>query len=111
MDILEQGKTYTFNYTGNQQIAHIPYPCILKFRCWGGNGGSDGYRGGYGGYAEGKYTLLKPNTNFYIHVGGNGASSVTGKGGGYNGGGNAGPSGNSGAGGGATHIAFVPGLL
>lgn len=111
MILNQEGKTYSFSYTGGEQIADIPYPCILKFRCWGGNGGADSARGGFGGYAEGRFKLIKWNTKLYIYVGGNGRSSCSGTGGGYNGGGNAGRSGTSGAGGGATHVALVPGLL
>ena len=97
------GESKQFNYTGNVQQL-ILTPGIYQFECWGAGGGSDdNNRGGYGGYAKGILETEK-NITAYIYVGGAGASRARGYGGGYNGGGNAGNIGTSGAGGGATDI-------
>lgn len=96
------GESIQFNYTGNVQKIEL-LPGVYQLECYGAGGGSDSYRGGYGGYAKGIFETEEIVTA-YIYVGGAGASSVSGRGGGYNGGGNAGGTGTSGAGGGASDI-------
>lgn len=101
-----------FTYTGTVQQFTAPATGNYTFELYGAQGGSDGGAGtgGLGGKTTGIVSLPKGMT-VYIVVGGKGADSATGTGGGYNGGGNAGSVGSSGAGGGATHIAFADGLL
>jgi hypothetical protein len=110
-----------FNYTGAAQSFTIPLYGTSKLEVWGAQGGSTGisasYIGGLGGYSYGN-TFFSKDKNVYIYVGGAGVGatdmyqSLTG---GYNGGGNV--TGNNSvnhytsSGGGATHIANIPGLL
>ncbi|BCS85846.1 hypothetical protein prwr041_17390 [Prevotella herbatica] len=110
-----------FNYTGAVQSFTIPLYGTSKLEVWGAQGGSTGisasYTGGLGGYSYGN-TFFSKDKNVYIYVGGAGVGatdmyqSLTG---GYNGGGNV--TGNNSvnhytsSGGGATHIANIPGLL
>ena len=96
--------TATFNYTGGVQTYTAPCTARYKLEVWGAQGGKDSGTGGKGGYAVG-YVDLNTGDKLYVVVGSKGADSTAGRGGGYNGGGNAGTSGSSGAGGGATHIA------
>jgi hypothetical protein len=85
---MQIGETKTFNYTGNVQSISL-MPGQYKLECWGAGGGNDSQRGGYGGYSYGHIDINQQQT-LYICVGGAGASAASGRGGGYNGGGNAG---------------------
>lgn len=99
-----------YNYTGGVQSVILPRG-TYKLEAWGAQGGKDAtYYPGHGGYTTATYTITA-DTTVYIVVGGVGASSACGTGGGYNGGGNAGAYGSSGAGGGATHFATATGTL
>lgn len=91
--------TYTFNYTGSEQIFTVNAAGTYKLETWGAQGNSD--TGAYGAYSVGTISLNKGD-KLYINVGGTTTSGA----GGYNGGG----TGNHG-GGGATHIAKASGLL
>ena len=94
-----------FNYIGGTATFNATYAGYYKLEAWGAQGGSDGPRGGYGGYSMGIMQLSVGN-KLYVTVGGRGDDCRAGAGGGFNGGGNAGPYGCSGAGGGATHISY-----
>lgn len=99
------GETKTFNYTGGIQSFTVPNNGLYKLEVWGAKGGnaySGGVSksGGNGGYSCG-YVELKKNQILYIVCGG-----IT-----YNGGGTGSYAFSYGNGGGATHIAKVPGLL
>ena len=101
----------TFDYTGDVQEFVAPYTGTYILETWGAQGGSFeglGNYGGYGGYSIGALTLTK-GEKLYIYVGGQPNSYA----GGYNGGGNGGNYGGQAGygGGGATHIATMPGLL
>ena len=111
----------SFDYTGSEQVFTAPVSGTYKLETWGAQGGtvSSAYRGGYGAYSTGKIFLEK-STNLYINIGGVGEITSLSAGqiatGGYNGGGTGAnyipQSGRmAGGGGGATHIAFVSGLL
>ncbi|MBQ7820476.1 MAG: hypothetical protein IJ341_12380, partial [Bacteroidales bacterium] len=127
-DVCTNGEVYDFGYTGNEQIFTAPCEGEYSLEIWGAQGGQALCNGsvcgtpGYGGYSYGQITL---NTNevLYINVGGQGGTGslsacATG---GYNGGGTGTNDGGgcgtpydneaSGGGGGATHIATLPGLL
>lgn len=86
--------------------------------CYGAAGGSYNatYHGGYGGYTYGTYSSSQDQT-IYIYVGGAGTGGIAGSAytGGYNGGGSIYSWGDGNerrsTGGGATHIAFISGLL
>ena len=108
-----------FSYDGQIHSLTIPYTGKYKLQVWGASGGGaneGSSRGGYGGYSEG-FAELNANDVLYICVGGKGnpSNGSTAGAAGYNGGG----TGNNrsmdnivrGAGGGATHIAKVTGLL
>ena len=114
--------TFEYNGTdgtdGSVQTFTVPATGEYNFEAWGGQGGN-GYltsgttTGALGGYSKGTATLTK-GTTLYIYVGGkgqDGSASTDAKVGGYNGGGSTTASGKGGAGGGATHIATVEGLL
>lgn len=131
MAITAIGESQSFSYTGTIQEFEVPATGLYQLEVWGARGGSVNYKGewvvnntGYGGYSKG-YTVLEKGEILYIVCGGepnkncsaNAGTTVT-QAGGYNGGG----SGNMGkpssgtayyttAGGGATHIAKVSGLL
>lgn len=113
--IFEAGDKINCAYSG--EIKNIILPKgIYRLECWGGAGG-DGRsgstnKGGTGGYSVGTYTIDKETTLFLISggKGNSGATSLSIKTGGYNGGGNSGYN-YGGSGGGATHIALVTGLL
>jgi len=108
-------------HTGSVQQFVAPKDGTYKLEVWGAQGGSTSisasYIGGLGGYSYGNSFLSKDKL-IYIYIGGAGVGatdmyqSLTG---GYNGGGNV--TGNNSvnhytsSGGGATHIATVPGLL
>lgn len=101
------------NYTGTVQTFTAPVSGTYLFECYGAAGGSantkssplaNGSTGGLGGYASGKVYLVEGQT-VYAYVGGQGTlASALNTGGGYNGGGHAGPGGYGG--GGMTHISF-----
>lgn len=106
--------TANFGYTGGVQTWKVPYTGYYYIEAWGGGGGNDASRGGYGGYVQ-SYTYLDANTTLSVVVGGsgwqqNGVSYNWSSPGGYNGGAGAGRTGSSGdysgTGGGATHIAL-----
>lgn len=116
-------REYIFNYTGGEQKFVVPVSGTYKLEVWGAQGGnSRDINGGYGAYASG-IANFTTNTNIYIYVGGQGESNNTwglvGKEilGGYNGGGSVPVNTNCcgghmpSAGGGATHLSYVSGLL
>ena len=106
----EDGRVFTFDYLGREEVFMATCPGEYKLETWGAQGAdySDTNYGGYGSYSVGKIELTK-NEKLYINVGGQGVEFT----GGYNGGGNAGTGGSQTAyaGGGATHIALKSGLL
>ena len=119
--------TYTFDYTGNEEIFNPACSGTYKLEVWGAQGGSSTYNnfsnvGGFGGYSSGNIDVVK-GEKLYINVGGKGQSVVyTPSNGtieynediGYNGGGYASywiNNSSYGGGGGATHIALTSGLL
>lgn len=113
-----------FGYYGDVQEFVAPYAGTYKLEVWGASGGTAGlFLPTLGGYSVGT-THLNKGQSVYIYVGGQGSVCSIGYGnnrpyaaGGYNGGGacyaskNGDYVRNSGAGGGATHIATVQGLL
>ena len=116
-------KTFSanFEYTGEIQKYTVPKSGLYKLEVWGGQGG--GYvnatkdNGGRGGYSAG-HKYFSKGTALYIACGGYGETSRGGiSADSFNGGGHCGrcTSGDGvqylGAGGGATHIAFVDGEL
>lgn len=117
-----------FGYTKNVQTFKAPEALTYKLQCWGAQGGSVqlSYEtgkpfagGGKGGYSYGDANLTQGKV-LYVYVGGTPAPQTKMTSdcyleGGYNGGGHAfwwrDDNINNGAGGGATHIASVAGLL
>ena len=100
----DKDNTWTFDYTGGEQIFTAPIANSYKLEVWGAQGG--GVVPGYGGYSTGQVSLSS-NENIYVVVGGAGivSTDVT-NGGGYNGGGHGTNVAQPGSGGGgATHIA------
>ena len=99
---------WAFDYTGGEQTFTAPVSGTYKLETWGAQGESysSNYFGGYGGYSSGKMTL-EGGKILYINVGSQGVSHT----GGYNGGGNVNDVDYGKAGGGATHIADLSGLL
>jgi len=85
-------------YTGSVQTFTAPSATTYKLEVWGAQGGG-ATSTNQGGYAYGKASLTTSNT-LYVCVGSQPTNTTNG---GYNGGGNAGNSGQPG--GGATHIA------
>lgn len=83
------GQVLNYDYTGGVQSIMLP-PGNYKLECWGAQGGSySPHYGGAGGYSVGILTITQ-DTDFYIYVGGQPASSTTdatATSGGYNGGG------------------------
>jgi hypothetical protein len=99
-----EAQTKQFNFTGGQQSWTVPSGVSsIKIEAYGASGGNDGNSGGNGGYASGNLTVTAGQT-LYFYVGGQGIGCVSGSGGGFNGGGNAGYSGCSGGGGGASDV-------
>lgn len=115
------------DYSNQVQTKTITEPGYYKLEVWGAQGGDSyvegdaNYRGGYGGYSQG-IIKLDSETNLYVVIGGSGKRCVCqtsqtccGENGGYNGGGKSlqytKGSTYYGSGGGATHIAMIPGLL
>ena len=91
---------WTFDYTGGEQTFVAPLTGTYKLETWGAQGSSSySGAGGYGGYSVGNINL-DASTKLFINAGGKG---------GYNGGNYI--SGGGPAGGGATHISTVTGLL
>ena len=112
---------FNFDYTGSEQTFVAPVSGTYKLETWGaqgGNGANGLTIGGYGGYSVGTIDL-KENATIYINVGGQGlfntkSSENLDSYGGYNGGGNSSNYYKNkyvSGGGGATHIAYVSGLL
>ena len=106
----EKNPYYTFEAKANKKYF---------IQCYGAQGGSyyNYNPGGYGGYTFGTFSA-KENTKLYIYIGGEGTGSIPNDiiPGGYNGGGAVASGWADGnekraSGGGATHIALVPGLL
>lgn len=117
-EIFSVGSVGEFDYTGDIQTTTLT-PGTYILETWGAQGGygmNETYRGGYGGYSVGTITLTE-STTLYIAIGGQGTNGISNvdavNSGGYNGGGSS--KSNTakyvGAGGGATHIATVDGLL
>ena len=116
---VQEGKATEFDYTGAEETFVAPENGYYLLETWGAQGGSTpDYHGGYGAYSSG-LVYLHSNQVLYLNVGGqgeNGDASVT-RNGGYNGGGNVSSSFDQpdnrdvAAGGGATHIATISGLL
>ena len=122
---------FDFDYTGGEKEFIAPYDGYYKLETWGAQGGdatsyngAEVLLGGYGGYSTAEIYLSKDD-KLYVNVGGTGVDNYVSNGtsllvsGGYNGGGTAigfsqaSEVNNviSGSGGGATHIAFKPGVL
>ena len=101
-------ETMNYSYTGAVQTFVAPKTGTYQLEVWGAQGGYDNSSkpGGNGGYSVGA-AELKEGETLYVYVGQSGTSRVRGTGGGWNGGGNAGTLGVSGAGGGATDIRTV----
>ena len=119
--IYKQIFNWEFAYTGEEQIFTVPVTGTYKLETWGAQGGnaSSEYYGGYGGYSFG-IIKLSAGQNVFVNVGGSGITSTSNTAGyldgGYNGGGRlytiaSSCSNTAGSGGGATHMAFVQGLL
>jgi hypothetical protein len=105
-------QTTIFNYTGGQQTVALAAG-TYDINAWGANGGNSGNsRAGIGGYSTGTLNLSS-TTTLYINVGGTpiytGVSGL--QPGGYNGGGTGYANATGRAGGGATHIATLTGVL
>lgn len=97
-------QTKHFNYTGGQQSWVVPNGVSsIQIESYGAAGGNDTAGGGYGGSASGDLAVT-PGETIYFNVGGQGSGCVSGWGGGFNGGGNAGQYGCSGGGGGASDV-------
>lgn len=103
--------TRTFGFAGYSQSMYVEKSGYYYMELWGGAGGQDASRGGYGGYLK-TYVYLNAGQTIYVTTGGAGISqngdgySTT-----YNGGaaaGHTGSSGNySGTGGGATSVTLT----
>ena len=104
-DTCEQVYFETFDFVEDSQIFTAPETTTYTLEVWGAQGGNDGDTGANGGYAKGTINLIAGDV-LNIYVGGRGTDNSSGSGGGYNGGGDAGPIGSSGAGGGATDIRY-----
>jgi hypothetical protein len=117
-----------FFYTGGVQTISLPEG-TYQIETWGADGAEGAYitggglppqiAGGKGGYSVGRIDITSPTT-LYIVVGGKGTNNGSPSSpGGYNGGGACGSGANVsptvtqgvGGGGGATHVALLPGLL
>lgn len=117
-DVIEIGKEYKYQYTGEYQEFEVQQSGYYKIECWGASGGysradgSIGAAGGKGGYTSGQIYFEK-GEKLYIYVGGQGADASVGKDStaGYNGGGlgtwDKTDNEAAGAGGGATDIRLV----
>ena len=106
------GAQWSYDFTGNEQRFIAPCSGEYKLEVWGAQGtGDEGCQGGRGGYSTGD-EYFKKEEPIYVYVGGLE---------GYNGGGEGclnmsgldDPNGClwNAAGGGATHMAFTPGIL
>ena len=114
-------KVWNFDSKGEEDTFTVPKTGKYKLEVWGAQGGTivnntTSYSGGYGGYSVGNINL-NLNQKIYLNVGTKGIGSIerieeTIQGG-YNGGGFAGSYKDKlvASGGGATHVAFSPGLL
>lgn len=103
---------WDYDYTGGEQTFTLPYSKYVRYELWGAEGGktNDSLIGAYGGYSSG-FARFNINTTIFINNGEAGGITPTYT---YNGGGI--PTPNTaqrygGAGGGATHIATISGLL
>ncbi len=103
---------WNYGYTGGEQTFTLPYSKYVRYELWGAEGGktNDSLIGAYGGYSSG-FARFNINTTIFINNGEAGGITPTYT---YNGGGI--PTPNTaqrygGAGGGATHIATISGLL
>ena len=125
-DVIQDLPKQELELEKNESVENEPYYTFLAkagktylIECWGGQGGhySSSLQGGYGGYSYGIYKPTE-DTLLYIYIGGAGVGHIANgtANGGYNGGGALNKTwGDSNerraTGGGATHIATVPGLL
>ncbi len=95
-----------FYLNSNVQTFTAPITGTYTIQCWGAWGGSDcNNHRGRGAYATGTINL-NAGQQILIYVGGAGLGCNVNSGGGWNGGGNAGPIGCSGGGGGASDVRF-----
>ena len=119
-DSIAISKEIAYSSSKENDVFEIPVSGSYKIEVWGASGGgaSATYHadGGYGGYTTATYNFSK-GTKLYLYPGGAGADApavgdVT-RTGGYNGGGGSRGVSNTafGTGGGASHVALVPGLL
>ena len=100
---IQVANSIDYDYTGAEQSVNL-IPGIYKLECWGAQGGKNG---GYGGYSKGCIQLAE-EAILYVNVGGVGNTNGTNA---YNGGGKGNGGNYAGDGGGATHIAKLPGIL
>ncbi len=103
---------WNYGYTGGEQTFTLPYSKYVRYELWGAEGGktNDSLIGAYGGYSSG-FARFNINTTIFINNGEAGGITPTYT---YNGGGIPTPNAAQrygGAGGGATHIATISGLL
>ena len=103
---------WNYGYTGGEQTFTLPYSKYVRYELWGAEGGktNDSLIGAYGGYSSG-FARFNINTTIFINNGEAGGVTPTYT---YNGGGIPTPNAAQrygGAGGGATHIATISGLL
>jgi hypothetical protein len=97
-------QVFEFFFTGDVQEFVVPMNVTrIRIEAWGAQGGPDSFPGGLGGYAFGE-TDVTPGETLFVFVGGRVPECVAGTGGGFNGGGDAGPAGCSGGGGGASDV-------
>ena len=110
---------FNFDYTGEEQTFVAPVSGTYRLETWGAQGGAfDGAPGGSGGFSEG-VIFLNQKVKIYVYVGSTDLKNCTSINdgyycsGGYNGGGGSQDWHGEkwGAGGGATHIATISGLL
>lgn len=93
LEIVESTEDFitSFDYINGIKEYETEHTGKYKLEVWGAQGGTtQGYTGGYGGYAYGEIQLNKAE-NLYIAVGGAGVGATAQKqslAGGYNGGGN-----------------------
>ena len=86
----EDGTTWNFDYTGNEQTFTVPCDGEYKLETWGAQGGysSSDVALNYGGYSVGT-SILEMNRKLYLNIGGKGEdyTNTDKSNGGYNGGG------------------------
>ena len=99
-------KRNVFTLNSGYHTYKVPIDGYYKFEAWGAQGST---APGKGAYTSGSIYLTK-GTEIYVYVGGRGSTACeTNAGGGYNGGGSAGPTGCSYSGGGATDFRVTAG--